>query len=74
MKLADFPEVQALSPKEKLSLVDELWGAIGSHLETIGVSDHEKALLDSRLVAPQKDPGSALTLDQFAGKLKKRRK
>jgi putative addiction module component (TIGR02574 family) len=73
MKLADFPEVQALSPKEKLSLVDELWGAIGLHLQNLEVSDHEKALLDSRLAAHQKNPESALTLDQFAGELKKRR-
>jgi putative addiction module component (TIGR02574 family) len=62
MKLADFPEVQALSAQEKLQLVDELWLSLGTHLRSMAVSREEKDVLEARWAAFLKDPSSALTL------------
>ena len=69
MKLADFPEVQALSAQEKLQLVDELWLSVAPQLDALAVSREEKKLLDARWAVFLKDPSSALTLAQFQEKM-----
>ncbi len=70
MKLADFPEVQDLPVRDKLSLVDDLWMSMASELDSLEVSDAEKELLDQRWNAFTEAPNSALTLDQFQEKMK----
>jgi putative addiction module component (TIGR02574 family) len=70
MKLADFPEVRALSAQEKLQLVDELWLSAAPQLASLPVSQDEKKLLDARWEAFLKDPSSALTLEQFQEKMR----
>lgn len=70
MKLADLPEVQALSAREKLELADELWRAVARDLENLEVSSAEKELLDQRWSAYLRDPSSALTVEQFKDKVK----
>ncbi len=74
MKLADFPEVRALSAHEKLQLVDELWLSVAPQLGSLAVSQEEKDLLDARWAAFLKDPSSALTLEQFQEKMRKQRR
>jgi putative addiction module component (TIGR02574 family) len=73
MKLADFPEVRAMSAQEKLELVDELWLSVAPQLDSLAVSQQEKKLLDARWAAFLKDPSSALTLVQFQEKMRKHR-
>jgi putative addiction module component (TIGR02574 family) len=70
MKLADFPEVNALPVREKLRLLDELWLSITPELGSLEVSQEEKDLLDSRWTDFVNDPGSALTLEQFRERMK----
>ena len=70
MTLTDFPEVQALSAREKLQLVDELWVSVAPELEALEVSAEEKGMLDDRWARFLKDPASALTLQQFKEQLK----
>jgi putative addiction module component (TIGR02574 family) len=74
MKLADFPEVRALSAQKKLQLVDELWLSVAPQLGSLSVSPEEKDLLDARWAAFLKDPSSALTLEQFQEKMQKLRR
>ena len=73
MKLADFPEVRALSTRDKLQLVDELWLSVAPQLDSLTVSQEEKDLLDARWAAFLKDPSSALTVEQFQEKMRKLR-
>jgi putative addiction module component (TIGR02574 family) len=73
MTLTDFPEVKALSAREKLQLVDELWVSVAPELEALEVSGEERRILDERWAAFLKDPASALTLEQFKKRLKTRR-
>jgi putative addiction module component (TIGR02574 family) len=70
MKLADLPQVRALSPEEKLQLVDELWQDVARDLEKKEISAAERELLDERWAAFLRDPSSALTLDQFKTRVK----
>ncbi len=74
MKLADFPEVRALSPQEKLQLVDEIWLSVAPQLDSLVVSREEKDLLDARWTAFLNDPSSALTMEQFQEKMQKLRR
>lgn len=73
MKLADLPQVRALSAEQKLELVDELWQDVARDLEKLEISAVEKELLDERWAAFLKDPSSALTLEQFKTMVKARR-
>jgi putative addiction module component (TIGR02574 family) len=70
MTLTDFPEVRALSAREKLQLVDELWMSVAPELDALEVSAEEKGILDERWTTFLKDPASALTLEQFKERLK----
>jgi len=74
VKLADFPEVRALSAQDKLQLVDELWLSVAPQLESLAVSQEEKNLLDARWAAFLKNPSSALTLEQFQEKMRMHRR
>jgi putative addiction module component (TIGR02574 family) len=73
MKLADFPEVRAMSAREKLQLVDELWLSVAPQLDSLAPAPEEKDTLDARWAAFLKDPSSALTLEQFQEKMRKLR-
>ena len=73
MTLTDFPEVRALSAREKLQLVDELWASVGPELDALEVSGEERRMLDERWATFLKHPASALTLEQFKERLKTRR-
>ncbi|MEI6396269.1 MAG: addiction module protein [Verrucomicrobiota bacterium] len=73
MTLTDLPEVRALSVREKLQLVDELWVSVAPELDALEVSAEGKGMLDERWAAFLKDPVSTLTLEQFKERLKTRR-
>jgi putative addiction module component (TIGR02574 family) len=70
MKLADLPQVRALSAQEKLQLVDELWQDVARDLEQMDVTAEEKQLLDDRWTTFLRDPSSALGLEQFKQRVK----
>jgi putative addiction module component (TIGR02574 family) len=70
MTLTDLPEVRALSAREKLELVDELWLSVAPELDALEVSAETKGLLNDRWAAFLKNPASALTLKQFKEKMK----
>ena len=70
MTLTDLPQVRALSAREKLQLVDELWLSVAPELDALEVSEEEKTMLDERWAAFLKDPDSALTLEQFKDRLR----
>jgi putative addiction module component (TIGR02574 family) len=70
MKLVDLPAVQALTTREKLQLVDELWQEVAHDMDSLEITDEEKKLLDERWANFLNDPSRALTLDQFNERIK----
>lgn len=70
MKLIDLPEVQNLPVREKLRLVDELWLSMMPELESLEVSQEEREALDERWATFLRNPGSALTLEEFQERMK----
>ena len=65
MSLAELPQVQALSVREKLELVDELWKAVSADLDAMEVTQEEKDTLNARWEDFLQNPSCALTVDQF---------
>jgi putative addiction module component (TIGR02574 family) len=65
MRLADLPDVRALSARERIQLLDELWQDVAHELDSLEVSETEKELLDQRWAAFLRDPAAALSLQQF---------
>lgn len=56
--------------EEKLELVDELFLSMRPELESLEVSQVDRALLDERWGAFLKYPSSALTLEEFQQRMK----
>lgn len=69
MSFAELPQVQSLSVREKLALVDDLWKSVSSDLDAMEVVQEEKDILDGRWSAFLQNPSSALTVDQFKKEL-----
>ena len=65
MSLSELPQVQSLSVREKLELVDELWKTVSPDLDAMEVTQEEMDILDGRWAAFLLTPSSALTVDQF---------
>jgi len=69
MSLTELPQVQSLSVREKLELVDELWKAVSADLDGLGVTQEEKDMLDGRWTEFLQNPSVALTVDEFKAEL-----
>jgi len=69
MILSEIPQVQSLSIREKLELVDDLWKSVSTDLDTMEVTQEEKDILDERWSNFLQNPASALTVDQFKTQL-----
>jgi putative addiction module component (TIGR02574 family) len=74
MKLADFPQIQALTDDEKEELVDEILLSISQKTDDEDLSPEVKEQLDSRWERYLANPESALTVEQFKEKLDARRR
>jgi len=69
MTLTELPQVQALSVREKLELVDEMWQSVSASLEEAEIPEEERVLLDSRWADFLRDPSAALSIDEFKSKI-----
>lgn len=61
MILEQHPEIQRLSPSEKLVLVSELWDDLAAHPVDIPVTSEQIAELDRRMEAYRRDPMQVTT-------------
>lgn len=69
MNASILPQVQSLSVREKLELVDEIWQTVTPEFEELEVNQEEKELLDSRWAMFLQNPGAALSVEQFKKEL-----
>ena len=59
--LEQHPDIQRLSPSEKLALVTELWDDLAAHPADIPVTSEEIGELDRRMEEYRKDPTQVTT-------------
>ena len=64
------PSVFDLSPAEKLQLVEDLWDDLAATPGAVPVHQWQKDELDRRKANLLKNPGSALSWDEVAAKLR----
>jgi putative addiction module component (TIGR02574 family) len=69
MILEQHPELQRLSPADKLTLVAELWDDLAAHPEDVPVSPEWIAELDRRMEAYRKDPTQVTTWEAVKARL-----
>jgi putative addiction module component (TIGR02574 family) len=61
MILEKHPDLQRLTPSEKLMLVSELWEDLAAHPADVPVTRKQIAELDRRMEAYRKDPTQVTT-------------
>ncbi len=59
--LEQHPDIQRLSPSEKLALVTELWDDLAAHPADVPVTGEEITELDRRMEEYRKDPTKVTT-------------
>lgn len=69
MTLTELPQVQALSVREKLELVDEIWKSVSANSDSLEVTQEEKEILDSRWADFLQNPASALSIGDFKSRI-----
>jgi putative addiction module component (TIGR02574 family) len=69
MTASILPQVQSLSVREKLELVDEIWQTVAPEFEELEINQAEREMLDSRWAMFLQNPGMALSVDQFKKEL-----
>lgn len=69
MILERHPELQQLSPADKLALVSELWDDLAAHPEDVPVEPELIAELDRRMEAYRKDPTQVTTWEAVKARL-----
>jgi len=69
MSLAELPQVQQLTDREKLELIDELWASIESAWDDAPLAPWQQERLAERLAADAERPDDVLGLDEFKQRL-----
>ena len=69
MTLEKFPEIDKLSTKDKILLVENLWDSIRSEVESIPIPKSHQEELDNRLKTLNGD--QLLTLENLKNRFKK---
>ena len=65
MILESIPDVNRLTPAQKLLLVSELWDDLAAHPSEIPVSREQIAELDRRMEAYRRDPSQVTTWESI---------
>ena len=74
MKLVDVPQVKALTAREKLAFIDEIWCAVASELDEEELAPEEKQLLDERWNDYRTGKEHAISLQDFRDVMRALRK
>jgi putative addiction module component (TIGR02574 family) len=69
MILERHPDIQRLSPSEKLALVTELWDDLAAHPEDMPVSEDQIAELDRRMEEYRKNPMQVTTWEAITQRI-----
>jgi putative addiction module component (TIGR02574 family) len=73
MRVADIPEIDRLSPSEKILLVEDLWDGIAADESSVPVPQSHKEELDRRLRRYKSHPGNVLSLEKLQGRIERRK-
>jgi putative addiction module component (TIGR02574 family) len=63
-------EIKQLDVTERILLVEEIWDSIANEQENVGLTAHEKEVLDLRLASLEKDTDTLLSWDEIKHKIR----
>jgi putative addiction module component (TIGR02574 family) len=66
------PELDDLSPSERLQLVEDIWDSLAATPEVIPFHDWQKSELDQRKANLEANPNSALSWDEIVRRVRAR--
>jgi putative addiction module component (TIGR02574 family) len=66
------PELNALSPDEKLLLIEELWDSLSAEPSNVPVLDWDLEEVERRKAALAANPGTALTWEELVRRVRAR--
>jgi putative addiction module component (TIGR02574 family) len=70
MSLAELPQIQQLTDRQKLELIDELWDSIESKWDDAPLAPWQQQKLAEGLAAETARPDDVLGLDEFKQRLR----
>jgi putative addiction module component (TIGR02574 family) len=70
MSLAELPQIQQLTDRQKLELIGEIWDSIDSAWEDAPLAPWQQEKLAERLAADTERPDDVLGLDEFKQRLR----
>jgi len=70
MIVEKLPAVASLSIEEKWNLAVELWDEVSAHQDELPVNQEILAVVEERFADYERDPSSALTLEEYKRKFR----
>ncbi len=64
--------IDRLSAQERLDLIAAIWDSLSDDLESLPLSDSQQRMLESRLAAPEANPGAGSTWEEVKARLRRK--
>lgn len=71
MKLADFPQLRRLPPRQRLNLAEQLWDSAAT--DALPVPESHKKLLHSRRQAYERGEVATITIEELGRTIRRRK-
>ena len=63
-------EIKMLDITERIILVEEIWDSIATEQDSVGLSEREKEVLDTRLASLENNPDNLMSWDEIRSKIR----
>ncbi len=63
-------EIKMLDITERIILVEEIWDSIATEQDSVGLSEREKEVLDTRLASLESNPDNLMSWDEIRSKIR----
>ncbi len=63
-------EIKMLDISERIMLVEEIWDSIAKDQDSVGLSEHEKEILNIRLISLENNPDALMSWDKMKSKIR----
>jgi len=63
-------EIKQLDITERILLVEEIWDSIAKEQKSVGLSEYEKDVLDTRLASLEENPNTLMSWDEIKTKIR----
>ena len=69
MSAIEISAIRKLSLADRLRLVEEIWDSIAEEADLLPVSDGERDMIDERIAAYRRAPGTAVTWEEAKARI-----